>query len=148
MLKIILFIANTIFWTHIYTKRIKHIERALRQFYLPLRDEHPKEYFKQNKFIKFIRSHTGLSDYDNLHWVYIVIHYLQTIWLLGSSVILFTAFFITLDVAIVVNEIFCIITQFSATLLIDIFGCVQESRSKKIKKRNPKYANCEIFRWR
>lgn len=147
MLIIICCIANTVFWTFIIHVNIKRLERAFRQFYLPLRDGHPKEYFKQNKVIKFIRSHTGLSDYDNLHWVYIALHYLQMILALGTPIALSSVFFTSVEYAFKIYIVFWAIVIFAFTSFAYIFGFVQTFRAKKIKKTNPMYANCEVFQW-
>lgn len=147
MLIIICCIANTIFWAFIIHVNIKRLERAFRQFYLPLRDEHPKEYFKQSKVVRFIRLHTGLSDYDNLHWVYIVLHYLQIILVLGTPIALSSAFFASVDEPFKIYIIFWMIVLIAFNLFVYIFGFVQTFRVSKIKKTNPKYANCEVLRW-
>lgn len=146
MLKISLgIIANTIFWAFIIKVNIKRLENAFRQFYLPLRDEYPKEYFKQNKLIKFIRSHTGLSDYDNLHWVYIALHYLQLILVLGTLLVLFSGFYTTVQTVFKIYIIFWVTIIIAFNSCVYIFGFVQTNRSNKIKKTNPKYAKCEVF---
>lgn len=124
--------------------RIKRIERGLRQFYLPLRDEHPKEYVKQTKAIKFIRSHTGLSDYDNIHWVYSVLHYLQIILILGTPLTLASGFFTTVNEADIYIGFFLIV-MFAFCLFSYTFAIVQATRSDKIKKTNPKYSKCVVF---
>ncbi len=145
---IICCIASSILWFYIMNVNIKRIERALGQFYLPLRNEHPNEYVKQSKMIKFIRKHTGLSDYDNVHWVYSVLHYLQVALLLGTPIVLASRFSVTFEATLKAYIIFFFIVMIPFTLFADIFGCVQSTRCSKIKKTNPKYAKCEVRRWK
>lgn len=148
MLSIICCISNTIFWFFINNISIKRIERALAEFYLPLRDGHPNEYVKQSKAVKFIRKHTGLSDYDNIHWVYSVLHYLQIILVLGTSIVLFSGIFITVKSSIKIYIIFWLTVMIGFSFLAEGFAFFQAIRCVKIKKTNPKYAKCEVHRWK
>lgn len=148
MLLIICCISKSIFWSFIINISIKRIERALAQFYLPLRDEHPNEYVKQSKAIKFIRKHTGLSDYDNIHWVYSVLHYLQIILVLGTPIVLSSGIFTTVEASTKLYIVFWITVALVFSLFADGFAIVQSIRCSKIKKTNPKYAKCEVHRWK
>ena len=141
-------ICNSLAWFYILSINIKRVERALRQFYLPLRDEHPKEYVKQSRLIKFVRRHTRLSVYDRIHWVYSILHYLQVILVLGTPLIVTFGFFETFEMSLKMYMIFWLVTVFIFTLFADIFGCVQATRCSKIKKGNPKYKKCDVLRWK
>ena len=141
-------ILNSAFWFFIMNIGIKRIERALRQFYLPLRDGHPNEYIKQSKVIKFIRRHTKLSDYDDIHWAYSMLHCLQIILLFGTPIVAVSAFFVTAKTSFSVYIAFFIVVMITFSLLADIFACFQAIRCSKIKKTNPKYAKCEVLHWK
>jgi hypothetical protein len=147
MYLIICCISNTIFWLFIINVNIKRLEKAFRQFYLPLRNEHPNDYIKQSKAIKFIRKHTGLSDYDNIHWVYSVLHYLQIILALGTSLVLSLGIITTIEVTIKIYIVFWVIVITVFNSFVYIFGFIQTNRCSKIKKTNSKYAQCEVFPW-
>ena len=147
MFIIICCISWSIFWSFILNISIKRIERALASFYLPLRDEHLKEYVKQSKAIKFIRKHTGLSDYDNIHWAYSVLHSLQIILVLGTPIVLSSRFFTTMEASFKLYIVFWITVTLVFNLFADGFGIVQSIRCSKIKKTNPKYAKCKVRRW-
>lgn len=140
-------IANTIFWAFIIHVNIKRLERAFKQFYLPLRDEHPKEYFKQSKEVSFIRRHTGLSDNDSIHWVYIALHYLQIILVSGTPIALLSGFFTSVERSFKIYFVFWVIVIVVFNLLVYGFGFVQTFRSSRIKRENPKYAKCKVFQW-
>ena len=148
MLLIICCIFNTVFWSFIINVSIKRIERALAEFYLPLRDEHPKEYVKQSKAIKFIRKHTGLSDYDNIHWIYSVLHYLQIILVLGTPIVLSSGMFTTVKASANIYLVFWLAVTLIFSLFAEDFAIVQSIRCSKIKKTNPTYAKCEVRRWK
>ena len=144
---IICCISLSIFWSFLLNIGIKRIERALASFYLPLRDEHPKEYVKQSKAIKFIRKHTGLSDYDNIHWAYSVLHYLQIILVLGTPIVLSSRIFTTVKASTDLYLVFWLTMSVVFRLFAEVFVAVQSIRCSKIKKTNPKYAKCEVRRW-
>ncbi len=148
MLWIVCCIFNTVFWSFIINVSIKRIERALAEFYHPLRNAHPKEYVKQSRAVKFIRKHTGLSDYDNIHWAYSVLHYLQIILVLGTPVVLSSGFFTTVKEAANIYLVFWLTVTLAFSFFAEGFAFVQAIRCRKIKKTDPKYAKCEVHRWK
>lgn len=145
---IICCVCNSISWLFIMNTSVKRIEKALRQFYLPLKDGHPNEYVKQSISIRLIRSHTGLSNYDRIHWVYCVLHYIQIALVLGTPVVLLLRFFMPLEVSIKAYILFWMTLVIVFSLFADIFACVQATRCSKIRKTNPKYSKCEVYRWK
>lgn len=78
LLSIIICIPVSLFNFYIMCGRgISRAEKIYMKFRVPLREGYPKEYFKQNKFIKFIRKQLKLSTYDTLHYSILILHYIQ-----------------------------------------------------------------------
>ena len=147
-LKIICCVSASIVWFYLCSGIIKRGERYACNFYLPLRDGHPKEYFKQPKLIKRLRKYFKLSTYDNLHWVYIMLHYLQIVILCTAALPLILALFYSIDFVVIVHLFAVGSMLFVFRAIESIFEFVQGARCNKIKKTNPKYAKCKVKEWR
>lgn len=147
-LKIICCVSSSIVWFYLCSRIIKKGERFASSFYLPLRDGHPKEYLKQPKLIKRLRKYFKLSTYDKLHWVYIVLHYLQIVILCTAALPVILPLFYSIDFTIVVYIITFIVVLFIFRAIETIFELVQSIRCDKIKKTNPEYAKCKLKDWR
>ena len=144
---IICCISLSIFWSFLLNIGIKRIERAFEEFYSPLINEHPKEYVKQSKVIKFIRKHTGFDDFYEIHWIYCVLHFFPIILVLGTPIVLSSRIFTTMEASFKLYIVFLVTVSVVCRLIMFVFGAVQEIRCSKIKKTNPKYAKRYVLRW-
>ena len=149
LLNIIICILISLLQFYLGVLSIRRLEKLYIKFRVPLREGHPKEYFKQNKLIKYIRKRLKLSTYDTLHYSIIILHYVHLVetftplcmFLLGVSVVASVS-----QMALYFGVLY--LEAVVSGLIWNTHAIVKEFRCRKIRKTNPKYSKYSVNeRW-
>ena len=146
LLNMVICILVSLYFFYCAGSKIRRAEKIYMKFRVPLREGHPKEYLKQNKFIKFIRKLSKLSTYDTLHYSIIILHYIQFVILCTPLCLCLFGF------SVFESEMMYFIAIALESLIFmlvwDTHLAVKEFRCRKIRKTNPKYSKYSMDeRW-